>query len=98
MKLHDFGLWFKLWNTPDGDEWSTTIPPKDIFDFYFDGEKIGHNFFDNILSIYPETRHIIKLRCEYRLDDIDCRYMDIGRRITLDDFEIIENPDYKGIK
>jgi hypothetical protein len=98
MKIHDFGLWFYYWADP-WFEWSTKIPPKLGFKIFYDGLCIGDQFgcnfdIDSGPTVGP---HIIKLRKEFPLETFTNMYrIKIGRLLTLDDFEIIPNPDYLG--
>jgi hypothetical protein len=93
MKLHHFGLWF----TSDGREWSTKIPPNPGFKIFYDGWCIGYHSSNYDLDICLGRPHIIKLRNEFPVDtSIDMCNIRIGRLLTLDDFEIIPNPDYLG--
>jgi hypothetical protein len=94
MKIHDFGLWFQ---TFDSGTYSTTIPQKGNFKIIYDGSYIGfqthtHKF---DLRIWDDLPYIINLKNNFKKDG---PYYSINRLITLDDFEVIPNPDYKGIK
>jgi hypothetical protein len=91
MKLHDFGLWF----TPNMREWSTTIPQKRGFDIYYDGMLLGRQHYYYELTIDDDKPHIIKLKNKF--SNYNRWYCYISRPLTLDDFEIIPNPDYKGV-
>ncbi len=91
MKLQDFGLWFQTYYTWD---WSVTIPKRAEFRIYYDGEKLGWQYLDFDLKILEYQPHIIKLKNKFAHDLME--YYRIGRPLTLDDFEIVENPDYKG--
>ncbi len=95
MKIHDFGLWFAFW-VGTKFNWSTTITmgPKYGFAIYYDGVQLGCQDDDLCLEIYVEEPHIIKLKKDFPLDSSG-RYI-IDRLLTLDDFEIIENHDYRG--
>ncbi len=95
MKIHDFGLWFRYWHNRK-DHWSTTIYEKSSFQIYYDGEWLGDYRCNFDLDLYYDEPHIIKLRNKFlERSDYNGTYM-IGRLLTLDDFEIIENPEYRG--
>ena len=90
MKIHDFGLWFRTWWT---NKWSTIIPQTGCFRISYDGKPLGNQFADFDLRVYNDGQFIIKLKNEFAVSG-DCHK--IGRRLTLDDFEIVPNSDYKG--
>ncbi len=94
MKLTDFGLWFGY--SIDEDDnlgWSTAIPQEDFFYILYDGVRLGHQYSDFELDVYDGKQFIIKLKNNFKLRGYFHR---IGRRLTLDDFEIIPNPDCRG--
>jgi hypothetical protein len=101
MKITDFGLWFMSWGSDPHDHWSTTIPKKPPYSIYYDGMDLGVQLSDFGLSIYMDSGyprcepylHVIKLKNSFR--KIMERYY-IGRPLTLDDFEIVESPEYRG--
>jgi hypothetical protein len=101
MKITDFGLWFMSWGGDIHCRWSTTIPPEYGFSIYYDGVELGYQSSDFGLSIYMNGGypgcepylHTIKLKNRFR--KIMERYY-IGRPLTLDDFEIVESPEYRG--
>ncbi len=106
MKIHDFGLWFKTY-TDDGGRWSTNIPPLPhrhpsyerhdgwdedyYFEIFYDGVELGFQWNDFDLEVYTGGQFIIKFKNNFKRNQ-DC--YEIGRRLTLDDFEIIPNPAY----
>ncbi len=90
MKITDFGLWFAL---PDA-KWSTTIPETGGFAIYYDGKPLGGqytNFHLFISTVQPLTLNL-KNKFTYHNG-----YYLIGRCLTMDDFELIPNPEYKEI-
>ncbi len=90
MKLHDFGLWFKTYDTW---VWSTTIPQEPDYLIYYDGKPLSRQYpsFDLVVNrLHP---HTLKLNENFKVIHGWCF---IGRCLTMDDFEIIANPDYKG--
>ncbi len=94
MKLHHFGLWFRYVEC-DRYNWSTTIPLYSSH-IYYDGRLLGIQYRSFNLWVYEGRPHIINLK-SYLTNTISIyHYYDIGRPLTLDDFEIIENPNYKG--
>ncbi len=94
MKIHEFGLWF--WSD-DNAEWSKTIPP-DSFAIYYDGECLGRQWPDYELSIFGDIPHIMKLKMKLDVKK-GCTYTyQFHRLLTMDDFDIVENPDYRGEK
>ncbi len=99
MKIHDFGLWFKYHDKGQGfQKWSTTIPQDGGgFAIYFDGQRLAHvwGYGDYDLFIYHDKSYIVRLRGNF---DRDGSYYKVGRQLTLDDFEIIENPEFRGIQ
>jgi hypothetical protein len=92
MKMHDFGLWFYL--HVGYENWYSTIPQTAGFYIFYDGKRLGTHYHDYSLSIFKFEPHIIKLKKPFISDD--GLFYDIGHIITLDDFEIVENPRYKG--
>ena len=97
MKLTDFGLWFR----DSVDMWSTTIPPRGCFYIYYDGNYLGSQHpGDRTLIIYNDGPYTINLKKNFSIDGegFGLRYYtvySIGRLLTLDDFEIVENPHYR---
>jgi hypothetical protein len=97
VKLHDFGLWFKGWHA---NVWSATIPrtgDKNFpYDIYYDGEELGWQRSNLDLCIHICRSRIIKLKNNFHRDWMTKDYK-VGRILTIDDFEIIPNPNYKEI-
>jgi len=96
MKLTDFGLWFCHCG---GKDWSTTIPqkygPQGTFEIFYDGRALGlYGEHSLALYIYKNLPHKINLKSKFS-EGYDY-WINIGRDLTLDDFEIIPNPDYPG--
>ncbi len=95
MKLYDFGLWFCGF---DG-YWSATIPKETSYGIYYDGIFLGRQYhnFNLIIKIKSEDPYIIKLEdtCDFDYSGWDYAQYKIGRLLTLEDFEIIPNPDYQ---
>ncbi len=92
MKLTDFGLWFEYWSG-NNYEWSTAIPQEGDFYIVYDGVRLGHQYTDFDLGVFNDVQFIIKLKNNFTRSGA---YEKIGRQLTMDDFEIIPNPDYKG--
>ncbi len=96
MKIHEFGLWFRQ----DG-EWLTTFPQVHIpyvISIYYDGECLGRQWPDYELSIFGDIPHIMKLKMKLDVKK-GCTYTyQFHRLLTMDDFDIVENPDYIGDK
>ncbi len=94
MKLTDFGLWF--FNFFNG-EWSTTVPrPRHGgFRIYYDGEVLGDHLSNFDLELYCDGPHTIILKSGLPLRKGYIDTYAFGRPITLEDFEIVKNPDYK---
>jgi hypothetical protein len=95
VKLTDFGLWFGyLIDEDDNLGWSTTIPREGYFEMFYDGVNLATQWGDFDLEVYGDDPYMIKFKNNFT------RSMEgfhrIGRRLTLDDFEIIPNPDYRG--
>ena len=98
MKIHDFGLWFKFWNENDRPTWSTTIPQENYFHILYDGMYLGCQYTNFELCVVCEKLHIIKLKNKLLVPESKYRRQCwLGRKLTLDDFEIASNPDYKGV-
>ena len=105
MKITDFGLWFLDDERPKDrpKEWFTAIPQAGGFAIYYDGNYLGYYHNDDSLLIYDDKPHSINLN---KYSPLHGGYLGrshytiytIGRRLTMDDFEIIPNPDYKGNK
>ena len=92
MKLHDFGLWF--FDLFDG-EWSTTVPRQGAFYIYYDGLNIGWQTISLYLYIGTNFPNIVKLRGD-QLKHYNGGYK-MDRPLRLEDLEIVQNPDYKGV-
>ncbi len=102
MKITDFGLWFECRNSSDNNlEWSS-VPRKGSSRIFisYDGEWLGRQDRQGRLETYNTGRHIIalvpSLYSTYRESAIEAPGYYIGRLISLDDFKIVENPDYRG--
>jgi hypothetical protein len=93
VKITDFGLWFKGEDDEGRFFWSSTIPQARVFYIFYDGIPIGglrdHGY---LLMPYYHKPYKIKIitDCPLLID-----FYEIGRPLTLEDFEIIPNPDYK---
>jgi hypothetical protein len=92
MKLHDFGLWFKTCTAVGKINWSTTIPQEPDYFIYYDGEAVGRQEIDFDLFISTAHPHTLKLKENFKFVG---SWFVIGRCLTMDDFEIIPNPDYE---
>ncbi len=95
MKLHDFGLWF--YNFFNG-EWSTTVPRprKGGFYIFYDGMCLGLQFDDLSLRVSGDRPYIIRLKNRLVATGSIFTYtLKFDSIITLDDFEVVENPRYK---
>ncbi len=100
MKLHDFGLWF--WehrtNPRSNSKWSTTIPHSPGYNIYYDGKLLAWQDIDLIFHICTAKSLIIRLRNSPTWDfKYIIEHYKVGRILTIDDFEIIPNPNYKEI-
>lgn len=98
MKLHDFGLWFKCWDS-NTQAWNlaTTPPKEEFFYIFYDGLCLGQQRARNPeLYTNPWMKYKIKLKTHFQEKPRGIFY--IGRHLTLDDFEIIEDPEYTGDK
>jgi hypothetical protein len=91
MKLQDFGLWFQGLTS---GKWSTIIPRKDSYKIFYDGHFLGIQWSDFELEIYNSYPYIIVLKNKFAYDLKE--YYRVGRLLTLDDFEIMKNPNYRG--
>jgi hypothetical protein len=89
VKITDFGLWFALPDT----KWSTTIPETGGFTIYYDGKYLGYHSYDFDLFVNAFNPFTLKFKNKFIYHNDS--YL-IGRCLTMDDFEIIANPDYKG--
>jgi hypothetical protein len=96
MKLHDFGLWFLRQVPGEKATWSTTIPPDCFYSILYDGLCVGFQTLDDRVRIHTADydRYIIKFNKKLAPEIQD--YFILERRLTLDDFEVIKNPRYKG--
>ncbi len=92
MKLQHFGLWF---HCRSSWEWSTTISKKGAFDIYYDGHHLGGQWHDFSLTIYECKPYIIVLKNKLPISQGYKYAPAFGRLLTLDDFDIIPNPDYQ---
>jgi hypothetical protein len=95
MKLTDFGLWFECWSG-NSYEWSVTIPKNPDYEIYYDGYYLGKQWSDFDLLICDNEPHIIRLKNKFLFKKSYRRIYSFDRPLTLDDFEIIPNPDYRG--
>jgi hypothetical protein len=86
VKIHEFGLWFE-----QNGRWSTTIPREVGFYIYYDGDDIGYQHLDFALITYLSRPHVIHVKNTFLWDGPYCL---IGRKLTMDDFKIVENTDY----
>jgi hypothetical protein len=95
VKIHDFGLWFGyLKHGGFHPEWSATIPQGEgYFGILYDGVELGYQYSDFNLMILDHQQLIMRLKYNFPLF---AGFYRIGRPLTLDDFEIIPNPDYRG--
>ena len=89
MKIHEFGLWFNKWGL-DNFAWSTVIPGKAGFGIHYHGYYLGRQWSDFGLTIYDDEPYIIRLK---RFFPVRFDYYLINRTLTLQDFDILENPD-----
>ncbi len=93
MKLYDFGLWFRSYID---DGWSITIPlGASGFEIYYDHRWLGAQNRDLSLIIADRGPHVLVL--ENKILESGKIYS-IGRRLTLHDLKIIQNPLYEGIE
>lgn len=83
MKIHDFGLWFQTWS----GVWFSTIPEKRSFTIFYDGQQIG-SFTKDLLRIDYGAPYILRLKNIYNYNVVASGSIDLGRRLTLDDFFI----------
>jgi hypothetical protein len=93
MKIHDFGLWFK---EAASGKWSVTIPTYPHYFIYYDGRQLGKQWVDFDLTIYDDEPHIIRLKNKFPFRESYRQTYALDRPITLEDFEIVKNPDYRG--
>ncbi len=91
MKIHEFGLWFKAWPSC---KWFIIVPPEGAFMIHYDGKNLGWQLAGDFIEIYDHQPHIIKLK--QKCPKSGFYYYIMNRRLTMDDFEIILNPDYRG--
>jgi hypothetical protein len=91
VKIYDFGLWFE-----QGGRWYTTIPQDGWFFIYYDGNLIATQLLEYALARDRRYPYIIKLNNNFRRNNFG--HDIIGRPLSLDDFEIVENPEYPGDK
>jgi len=82
------GLWFQA----DSGRYSTTIPKKGGFEITYDGCWMGIQYRNFSLEISDQEPHMMKLKINFEWSGY---IYEIGRQLTLDDFEIVENPDYR---
>ncbi len=96
MKIHEFGLWFKSGYSDEGFSWSTTIPPEGFLCIYYDGDIMGQQNTRNF-ELSTTTWYAHKMRVREIFTKNRKGHYQIGRRLTLEDFEIVENTNYKGL-
>jgi len=98
MKLHDFGLWFQCLQLEEENS------KKNVFFFgcriLYHGFCVGKQFADYSLSLSNKTPFMLSLKDDYPMIQASqfnvAYHYDIDRLITAEDFEIIENPNYRG--
>ena len=96
MKLHDFGLWFETWVA---NEWSKAIPKNHVaFSIWYNGVEIGWQREDGDLCVYSAQPYIMQVKDRFtnKAAYAFCPTYSVGLDLTLDDFEIVPNPDYPG--
>ncbi len=98
MKITDFGLWFRYGSRHKGYSWSTTIPKKRQFYFYYDGILLAFKTKSDQLELELKQSlpYRIKLNDEFlpKKDEFGT-FFDLHRPLRVDDFEVVENPDYR---
>ncbi len=104
MKITDFGFWFRKlefvdpsWPVPwKVGDWSVTFPDNDIFAVYYDGQELYvQRSCDTIRMVENyKNSHAIKIKTGFYQNSSDLFY--VGKILTLDDFEVIPNPHYRG--
>jgi hypothetical protein len=101
------GLWFKYKNGYNYNKWSISIPQRCNFYIYYNGMRLG--WFDHIqhfpyiqnqLVLPFQTESPYKINCkrdfeQYATISYSTSYS-IGHYLSLDDFEIVENPSFIG--
>ncbi len=92
MKITDFGLWFKTYTAVGEISWSTTIPQEPDYFIYYDGKAVGRQEIDFDLFISTVHPHTLNLKENFKFA---YGWFVVGRCLTMDDFEIVENPFYE---
>ncbi len=94
MKLYDFGLWFHCYAfSRSRYEWSTTIPQEDGFHIAYDGMILGwHSATLSDTVIYDYMPYIIRFK-----ENFNSLGKHPGSPLSMDDFDIVPNHDYKEI-
>jgi transposase len=93
VKIHDFGLWFEQYG-----KWSTTIPQAGSFFIWYDRELLGQCWGNLALKVWNDNPCKIQIRDSVpmvRARERGRGHYDLRRPLTLNDFEIIENPEYE---
>ena len=95
MKLYDFGLWFRGEDVDGNFCWSSTIPQAQVIYILYDGEELAcqGNALHFPVFVYEKGPYIIKLKKPYSQNYWG--HYQIGQYLTLEDFEIIPNPEYQ---
>jgi hypothetical protein len=98
MKLHHFGLWFNFWGYNNNEMCvkglSTAIPQSPGFCIYYDGVRLGTQYLDFSLRIV-RTREPNLLIMKVMPKEKKAGIFSFNRLLTMQDFEIAPNPDYK---
>lgn len=88
------GLWFRSW-----DDIATTtreIPVSGNFSVWYNDEFLGAQLSNMDLIVEILQPYLMALKKEEYISIEDCqRCYQLGQRLTIEDFEIIANPDYK---
>jgi len=106
VKIHDFGLWFGFWEQKSDTIWEwkrlTTIPFGD-FNIFYDGYCLGwvRCYANSRLELTTQNDRLYRILVNESFamqhHNILTKYF-LVRPLTLDDFEIVPNPNNPGAK
>jgi hypothetical protein len=85
------GLWFRFYN----GAWSSTFPREPGYGIYYDGIPIAQHDKEFWLVIFDEHPFTIKLKSKFQRLVSTGEAYSVGRLLSIDDFEIVENRNYK---
>jgi hypothetical protein len=99
MKLHEFGLWFRCWRGWNEYLWSSTIPRDGDFDIFYNGYLLATQAAN--FELIVDWRYLNKIPYKMIVPNLikkegTASAYEVGRLLTMEDFNIVPNPLYTG--